>query len=193
MVIIKIKKSSNSEQRTIEYPNLFTRIVKRTTQQQQTTTTTTTTQEFSWFIAAGLLVSACDSDYLKCPDEADNTYKLTLAGTILSLAAVILLFCGHYCNVAPSTLYNITNVCAVVWFITIVLGIAAASLATDFALGDLTLSDQDTENKYKAGYWFIWATQIFPRGLALFLAVDPCGLFSGRSSSTSKSYQENLA
>ena len=145
-------------------------------------------------IASGLLVSAYDSKFLECQSEMDNTYKLTLAGTILSMFAVVILYLGHYCNVAPSTLSNITNASSVIWFITIVLGIAAASLATDFALANLTLNDGDTENKFKAGYWFIWATQIFPRCLSLFLAMDPCNMFSSASSvTTKKSYQESFA
>jgi len=144
-------------------------------------------------IASGLLVSACDSKYLNCQSEMDNTYKLTLAGTLLSMFAVITLYLGHFCNVSPSTLSNMTNASGVIWFITIILGIAAASLATDFALSNLTLNDGETENKFKAGYWFIWATQIFPRGLSLFLAIDPCGLFSSSSSITQKKYQESFA
>ena len=145
-------------------------------------------------LASGLLVSACDSKYLECGDEANNTYKLTLAGTLLSMIAVITLYLGHYCNMAPSTLSNITNASGVIWFVTVVLGIAAASIATDFALSHLDLNDSDTENKFKAGYWFIWGTQIFLRCLSLFLVFDPCGMFSGTSSSiTQKSYQESFA
>ena len=145
-------------------------------------------------LASGLLVSACDSKYLNCQSEMDNTYKLTLAGTLLSMIAVISLYLGHYCNMAPSTLSNITNASGVIWFITVVLGIAAASIATDFALSHLNLNDSATENKFKAGYWFIWATQIFPRCMSLFLALDPCGMFSGASSSiTQRKYQESFA
>lgn len=144
-------------------------------------------------LASGLLVSACDSDYLRCPDEMDNTYKLTLAGVLLSMFAVVFMWFGHYCNMQPTTMYNVTMASSALWFIAMVLGIAAASLATDFALSGFTLSDSDTENKYKAGYWFIWATQIFPRGLSLFITLDPLGLFTGSSSSTKQSYQESLA
>lgn len=136
-------------------------------------------QEFLWMIAGLLIHDACEADLFRCDSKFENAWNITIAATIMSMIAACLMYFQHCCFDVHSTIGGyITHLCVLVWFVTFILGIASASLVTDFFTSGIESTDSDAENKFKAGWWFGYGTQIVPRILS-FVIVQPYIQFFG--------------